>query len=784
MFIKQWPTFETVSLWVLTAVIVLAPILFLPIPGLAIDVGKTFILSLGIIAVLVLWLISLLQESRLSLPWVIGLAAPLPLLIGLFVSALFSGVIKHSLFGSGYEHGTVWFWLLLSLVFGLSALIFQSKERVIRVFLGLLAAGVVVFLFQVILTIFGPFNWLSLFTAKTVNLIGKWNELAIFFGLITIIAVSIWELVPPKGSKLISYLVGVSLVTSLIALAFINFYRVWLVVAILSLALFIYLVVIRERGDPAAGRRRRVTRPVFAVLVVAIIFLTIGQSNSLIGRGLNWVTANLEMNSLEVWPTESATWQVLKQTLLQDPLLGAGPNQFATRWQAFKPLGVNASPFWTVDFGSGSGYFPTFLVMAGTVGFLGWLALILSWGFSVIRGIFTSPTADKSGHSLAVVVFLAALYGWIFATLYVPGAALLVITMALSGIALGVLVAIKRTVPYELSLTRDPRINFISILVIIFALILSIGAGYLLIQKIASIYWYQQGLLMAQAGRPVSEVETYFLAATNWSNDEAYERALVDVGLAKIGLLLSTNESSPETLRTQFEGLLSSTVTAANEAIGYNRHNYANWLALARVYESLVPLKIPGAYDQAVNTYTEALRLNPTNPAIDLLLARLELAVQDRKQAREYLLKAIAKKPNYTDALFLLAQLDIEDGNLTEAITRAENAALLSPNDGGIFFQLGFLRYRAGDYAEAKQALGRAISLIPNYANAQYFLGLAEAALGNRQAAIAQFQIVATANPDNTEVKTILTNLRAGREPFASGVTTPDKRTTPPVKDN
>lgn len=786
MFIKQWPTFETVSQVVLSALLVLAPVLFLPVFGLEIDVGKTFVLSLGVITVLILWLVSLLQESRLALPRTFGLLAPLPLLIGLLLSSLFSGVILNSMVGSGYEHDTVWFWLLLSLVFVLSSLIFQSKERVIRVCLGLLAAGLFVFVFQLIMVIFGPVNWFGIFTAKTVNLIGKWNELAIFFGLIATLAMSIWELVPPKGSPLISYLVKVSLAVSLISLAFVNFYRVWLVLAILSLALFVYLVVVRERsGESAVTGRRRVVRPVFMVLVIAIIFLTIGQNNSLIGRGITRLTASIGISALEVWPTEAATWAVFKQSIIKDPLLGIGPNQFSNSWGAFKPAGVNQSQFWAIDFDAGSGYLPTFLVTVGALGLLGVLALLITWISAVTKGVWGVVGPDKSGHSLALVILLAAIYGWLFMIFYVPGVALLVITMAFSGMIFGVLVAIKRLPLYQLSLASDPRINFISILIIIFVLILSIGAGYLLIQKIVSISWYQKGLVAAQTGRPVAEVEPYFLAAASWSNDEAYQRALVDVGLAKIGLLLSNEESTPEATRSQFEILLSTTVTAANNAIGLNQHNYLNWLALARVYESLVPLKIPGAYDEAVKTYNEAIKYHPTNPVIEMLLARLELAVNDRKKAYEYLLKAIAKKPNYTEGLFLLAQMDVEDGNLSQAITRAENAALLSPNDGGIFFQLGFLRYRARDYAEAKQALTRATSLVPNYANAQYFLGLSEAALGNRQAAIVQFEAVAALNPDNAEVKSILANLRAGREPFASGTKdTPEKRSKPPVKDN
>ncbi len=642
MFIKQWPTFETVALWVLTALIVLAPILFLPVSGLIVDVGKTFILSLGIVAVLILWLISLLQESRLGLPATVAWLAPLPLLLVLFISALFSGTIRHSLLGGGYEHDTVWFWLLLSLVFWLSAIIFQTKERVIRVCLGLLASGVVVFLFQIIVVLFGPFDLLGIFSNKTVNLIGRWNELSIFFGLIAILAVGIWELVPPKGSKFISYLVVGSLTVSLVVLAFVNFYRTWLVLGVLSLALFVYLVVVRERSPEAASGRRRIARPAFVVLIIALVFLTIGRPESLIGRGLSWVNTGLGISTIEVWPTEAATWQVFKRSIMVDPLLGAGPNNFNLRWLAFKPAGVNESPFWALDFNGGSGYLPSFFITAGSLGLLGVLFLLGSWLFGVVRSIWGTGGTDRSGHSLALVVFLAALYGASFTLIYVPGSALLVIAAALAGITLGVLTTIKRLPLYQISLVSDPRINFISILAVIFSLILSIGAGYFLIQKIVSIYYYQEGLAVIQAGQSVEAAEPYFLTAVSWSDDETYRRVLVDAGLAKIGVLLSTNQGTPETLRTQFENLLASTLTSANRALDLNRFNFSNWLALARVYESLVPLKVPGAYDEAVKVYSEAAKYNPTSPVIDVLRARLELAVNDRKQAYTHLLNAVS----------------------------------------------------------------------------------------------------------------------------------------------
>ena len=83
-------------------------------------------------------------------------------------------------------------------------------------------------------------------------------------------------------------------------------------------------------------------------------------------------------------------------------------------------------------------------------------------------------------------------------------------------------------------------------------------------------------------------------------------------------------------------------------------------------------------------------------------------------------------------------------------------------------------------------SLSKAVSLSPNYANAQYFLGLSYAKTGDNADAIAEFQQLAKTNPDNADVASILANLKAGKAPFINQtppVSTPEKRSSLPVND-
>jgi len=170
------------------------------------------------------------------------------------------------------------------------------------------------------------------------------------------------------------------------------------------------------------------------------------------------------------------------------------------------------------------------------------------------------------------------------------------------------------------------------------------------------------------------------------------------------------------------------------------------------------------------------LKLNPESPEIPLFLARLELDNGNVALARTYIQEAITKKPDYADAYFFLTQLEASLNNLPQAITSAETLSLLTPTNPGVFFELGLLKYAKKDYNGAIDSFVAALKLVPEYANAKYYLGLSLDAVNRRADATMVFEDLLKSNPDNVTIQQILKNLKANHDPFSK---TPTKTTLP-----
>jgi tetratricopeptide (TPR) repeat protein len=256
------------------------------------------------------------------------------------------------------------------------------------------------------------------------------------------------------------------------------------------------------------------------------------------------------------------------------------------------------------------------------------------------------------------------------------------------------------------------------------------------------------------------------ISTARLGGNDVYYRALIDINLNKLRELFGRSGTSVDDIRTEFQSLFGLAIENARNAISFDETNYLNWVALAHVYESVVSLGIDGAYENSMRAYEEAQRYNPKSPVLHLLIAQLELARGDSNAARAHIGKALALKNNYTEAIFLLSQIEADEGKIPDAIASAEIASLISPNDTGLFFHLGLLRYTNKDYLGAVSAFERAIILQSNYSNAKYFLGLSYYELGRKVDAVTQFSDIVALNPNNTEAKQILTNIQAGRRPF------------------
>jgi tetratricopeptide (TPR) repeat protein len=429
-----------------------------------------------------------------------------------------------------------------------------------------------------------------------------------------------------------------------------------------------------------------------------------------------------------------------------------------------KPLEVNNTPFWNVNFNFAIGFIPTIIMTQGIPGFLAWLLLLAGLFLLGLKALLAAGAVRGIDKFVILSSLTASLYLWTFMILYVPGAVIIILTFILTGVFLGVMAYMNLMSEKNIVFGRDSITSFASALFISLLLLFNIALFYSIGIRYLSAVYFGKSLISINRDNNVELGEREAERALALDGNDRNYRLVSNIQILKINNLISStnNNLSDDAVRAEFQNLLGSAVQNAQLATRIDESNYQNWLSLGSIYESIISLGIEGSYESAISSYQRAQIENPTNPEIDLILARTELENGDREKARTHIADALSKKNNYTEAVFLLSQIEIADGNINEAIRSSEAATLISPNDPTLFFQLGFLRYNQRNYQGAIEPLERAVGLNPPYSNAKYFLGLSYYNLGRTTEAIAQFKDLVTLNPENQEVKVILSNMERG----------------------
>jgi len=753
----QTTKFDRLSSFLVFISVFLLPIFFVsPFIG-AIGVGKSVLIATTIITAFFFWLVARLKDGRLVFPKSILLFAAAAIPIAFFLSSIFSSIPKKSFIGLGIEEGTFTVMLLLFLLLFLSSVFFQDKKRIAYLYVASFVGGVVVFLYQLIRFVMLSFAlpFAGVFASLPANLLGNWGDLGAFFGFLLVLSLCVFDLllVQRKTPKLI---VSLMAIISLVMLGVVNLSVLWFIVGVFSLVIFVYGISFHDRLNAQSERKLPVLS--FVTLVISLFFILAGNlvSNALFS------TFNVPQEVIR--PTWGQTLDVTKSTLATQPIFGIGPNRFTDAWLLHRPDGVNNSPLWNVDFESGVGLIPSFGVTSGAVGIIAWVVFLVVFLYDGFFAIFSrrSISTGSRVRSILLSSFLSSLYFWVVAIFYVPNIAIFAFAFVSTGVFIATLVSHKIIPSYNISFLKDPRVGFASVLALILMILSSLGGGYILIQKFLSVGYFQKSVSAYQDAGNLDLAEQYMVGALQLAKSDLYYRTFSQMNLARLQVILAQDGVSKDTVKNQFLSVSQLATENALAAIAIDGENYQNWMTLGKVYESLIPFGAPDDfYQKAKESYDHARALNPKSPSILLAEARLELAHKNTTGAKNYIAKALNERSAYTAAIFLLSQIQANDGDLKNAIASAEVAARILPTDIGVLFQLGYLKYSNKDYTGAIEVLSRAVQIAPNYLNARYFLGLSYNKVGERQKAIDEFTTIDKYEPGNSEVQKVLRSLRA-----------------------
>ncbi|HVU79872.1 MAG TPA: tetratricopeptide repeat protein [Candidatus Paceibacterota bacterium] len=699
--------------------------------------------------------------------------------------------------GSGIEVDTVLFALLGFLAFFAGFIFFRTLRTAKLLLSTVLAVLLAAAVFQWIVIFFGasvvPF---SVFADRSVNVIGKWNDLGLVAGLALMILLARAELALPRAWARRG-LIAAGILALVLLLAVINFSLVWAFLLAGSIALALVRFLSQKGEEPmyaelganasrGAAMLDRIPWWSLGGAVVSIVFLFAGP---MVNTAL---TSVFPVTSLEVRPSYESTLGVVdaaREGSFKRLLVGTGPNTFGTSWLAHKPAEVNQSAFWSLDFNVG---FSTLLTALGTVGFAGvaaWLVPLILVLASLVRAI-RLRVLSREERITAVTISLASILFFASLIFYIPSQNLIVLGLALSGAAFGFLWRQGRAGAQEEGAEESSRLKRLALVFAMpLVLLVSLGSAFFTVRHLAAEAIVGRGSVALQAGDFDGALARANRAAKLEKSNTDPLRLAVTADINKLQQLASTdaNAANAADVQAQFATLAQQAIAAGQALVEKDPGDYRSHLLMGQLYEFFASLKVEGAYDKSKEAYLSAIKYNPQNPQIPLLVARLEVGQNHTADVQTYLEQSLKLKPNYTDAILFLVQLNVANNDLPNAIRAATAAAQSAPGVASIWFELGLLYYSANDTKDAIAPLEQAVALVPEYANAKYFLGLSYYAQQRAADAVKQFEDLARSNPDSAEVRLILGNLRAGKPPFDSATppatTPPEDRTTAPINE-
>ena len=779
---SETSTFDKIIKVCISILLFLLPLWFLPVTSNVIELNKQILLGVLTSIILIAWLGKLISQENVK--WYKGLVfyffLAFVLIYGL--ATIFSIKPYTSLVGldthlsRSFINVIYFFILFVVLVNYLAEKSSQLKTEIIRFLTIFLISSLLVTIFS-IFQIFGLHIFPWAFTKSSAfNPIGTLTALGIYLALVLTLALGLLFSLRPtvsdnkKERVLITSLKVFLLVLSalsLFAIFLLNIRVVWIVVTIAMLILSGFILA--RRFMPQANQNLNWLAVPIVILALSIVFLMFKP-----------ILFNFNFPA-ELSLTNRGSLMVIKRTITEAPVLGNGPESFGFSYSLHKPENINQTAFWNLRLTNASSEIFSLIPEIGILGIFSLLALIGVFAFVVVKNFITG--GFKKITELEIALFAGWLGLFITWFLYPQNTTLMFVFWLFSAFLLALTFG-KNDIT-EVNLRKSEKIAIGASFAFIVLVIVIIGLLYVQGTRYIAEAEYQSGLNLINQGKLNEGINRITRAIQINSYEDKFYRNLSQIFLIQQTQILNNQELDQNQKTEQVQLAVSNAINAAVRATNLNRKNVANWIVRASVYRRLVN-SVEGAADWAINSYKEAIKLEPTNPFIYTELARSYIDKanlilnraqneEDKKEANQFLEeaveaynKAIEIKPDYAPAHFELAILYDRQGKTKEAIARMENSFQLAPRDSGVLFQLGVLYYKDSQFEKAKRAFASAVSINPDFSNARYFLGLLYDREGNKEAAIAQFEKIAELNPDNELVKKILENLKAGKPALGS----------------
>ncbi len=409
------------------------------------------------------------------------------------------------------------------------------------------------------------------------------------------------------------------------------------------------------------------------------------------------------------FPSYSVSWYVAVDALKESPIFGVGPGNYITAFNRFRPLSYNTTDLWAVKFATARSFYMTALTEAGLIA----LAAMLFFFMTLYRSSKKDFKEKKLVNwGFAAIASMVALVALTLALLFLPATILLIVLLF---VLLALNAKIRHTTlslttqavaPTQGLNTQNVASRFpaplITVPVIILVLLFFLRATTVLRAE----YKFKKALDKLAANDAAGTYDTMREAISLNPRVDRYHATFSRVNLAlanAITLQLTQTQQGQETEdgtkptitdsdRQNITLLIQQAISEGKATVALNPLRAGNWEVLAQIYRTIMPLA-QGADTFAIQTYRQAIALDPFNPNLRIALGGIYYGLKDYDNAIRAFESAVAAKNDHANAHYNLAFALRDKGDLDRALSEMSLVVSLIPDKN------------SEDYKAAQQAL-------------------------------------------------------------------------------
>ena len=400
----------------------------------------------------------------------------------------------------------------------------------------------------------------------------------------------------------------------------------------------VYLLVLLPIGIIQAVKEKDTIKKVFFCVASAVIIF---------GSTLIAIDILPGKTQTPIFPSWQTSWFVAVDTLQESPLLGAGPGNYLTAFNRYRPLSYNQSNLWQVRFSSANNFYLTLITETGLIGMVVLIILLATIYKSIVAGY-----KNRVWEEVSLVILLAAL-------VFLPASSALIFLLMV------LLSVFSNSEENRITIASNKIPSIIATAPVFLVIIGLVVFGS---RAVAAETKYQKAL-EALVENNAKDTYAYMTEAKRLNPYvDRYHASLSQIDMA-LANSIAAKENLTEDDRNSVSQLIQEAITEGKATVTLNPTRSDNWEILAQIYRNIMSFA-EGSDQYAIETYSQAVALDPIDPDLRISLGGIYYALGDYESAINAFQLAVAAKNDHANAHYNLAVAYAADGDYDKAISQ------------------------------------------------------------------------------------------------------------------